>query len=363
MTAITSKKRPLVVSKEDEYYLLPFHGEHKRAVSTLQFAPSNLTKPKSVLCASASADGTAKIWDISLSSSSSPLKPLGTCVGHARGINQVSWNRAAPFLATASDDRTVRLWDAVTTEALVEFRGHSSFVFCVDQTNNMLVSGSFDETVKLWDVRSGQCVCTLPAHSDPVTAVSFGRDGTTVASASHDGLIRIWDVSTGECLKTIYAAANPPVSTLRYAPNGKYLLAGTLDSVVRLWPVSRTASNRCVQSYATHQGTAHAGAHVHSRYSTTATFTSDGKSVVVGSETGKVVVYDLQTGEVQQVLEHESDEIILAVDAHDKLPLLCSGGMTSDRKVSFWSKPGVFDDSAVVKQEGAETPSHKKARN
>ncbi|GAX17931.1 COMPASS component SWD3 [Fistulifera solaris] len=359
MTSPANKKRPL--GSKDEFYLLPFHGEHKRAVSTLQFAPSNFIKPNNVMCASASADGTAKIWDISLSSSQ--LKPLGTCTGHARGINQVSWNRAAPFLATASDDRTVRLWDAVTAEALVEFRGHSSFVFCVDQTNNMLVSGSFDETVKLWDVRSGECVCTLPAHSDPVTAVSFGRDGTTVASASHDGLIRIWDVATGECLKTIYAAGNPPVSTLRYAPNGKYLLAGTLDSVLRLWPISRTASNQCVQSYATHQGTTHAGAHVHSRYSTVAAFTSDGKSVVVGSETGKVVVYDLQTAEVQQVLEHENEGVILAVDAHDKLPFLCSGGMTSDRKVSFWAKPGVFEDSAMDTEGEPGSPSHKKARN
>ena len=78
-------------------------------------------------------------------------------------------------------------------------------------------------------------VSTLPVHSDPVTAVSFNRDGTCLVSASHDGLIRIWDVATGmivagralstmsnvetfsdhfllhiiligECLKTIFAA-------------------------------------------------------------------------------------------------------------------------------------------------------------
>jgi COMPASS component SWD3 len=70
----------------------------------------------------------------------------------------------------------------------------------------MLVTGSFDETLKLWDVRSGDCVSTLPVHSDPVTAVSFNRDGTCLVSASHDGLIRLWDSATGECLKTIYAA-------------------------------------------------------------------------------------------------------------------------------------------------------------
>jgi len=46
----------------------------------------------------------------------------------------------------------VRLWDAVTGDTLVEYRGHDNFVFCVDQHEHMIVSGSFDETVKIWDV-------------------------------------------------------------------------------------------------------------------------------------------------------------------------------------------------------------------
>ena len=49
----------------------------------------------------------------------------------------------------------VRLWDAVTGDTLVEYRGHDNFVFCVDQHEHMVVSGSFDETVKIWDVSGG----------------------------------------------------------------------------------------------------------------------------------------------------------------------------------------------------------------
>lgn len=409
-------------SNKFRYRPMNFYGEHKRAVSSVKLAPFRLCKNRSgaALAASASADGTCKIWDLSggqqpphslnanydandmtASASASAqqqqtadpssaslsagntnsnksssknkrhaMPPIATCVGHSRGINEVSWNPVSPLLATASDDKTVRLWDAVTAEAVGELRGHDNFVFCVDQHNATICTGSFDETVKLWDVRTGECVCTLPAHSDPVTAVSFNRDGTTVATASHDGLVRIWDVATGECLKTVYAAGNPPVSSIQYAPNGKYLLAGTLDSTLRLWPVTVSGAaaaasshnNCCAKTYRDVSGKKH---FVNTKYSIAADFTCAG-DVVVGSETGDVVIFNLQTGTIQQVLRGHEDAV-LAVSAHDRLPILATGAMTADRKVEFWSQRAPDhddgdDDEAVSNSSNAPpSPPSKKS--
>lgn len=161
--------------------------------------------------------------------------------------------------------------------------------------------------------------------------MSFNRDGTVVGTASHDGLIRLWDVATGECLKTIYAAGNPPVCHAKFSPNSQYILAGTLmDATLRLWPVHRTGSNVCTKTYRSPEY------HTNVKYSIVADFTYDG-NIITGSETGKVVVYDLQTQAVQQVLDCHEDAV-LAVSAHDTLPLIASGAMMNDRRVCFWAQ-------------------------
>lgn len=76
-----------------------------------------------------------------------------------------------------------------------------SFIRSLDQ--NRVISSQFDESVRIWDVKSGKCLRTLPAHSDPVSAVHFNRDGTLIVSSSYDGLVRIWDAASGQCLKTL----------------------------------------------------------------------------------------------------------------------------------------------------------------
>ena len=312
-----------------------YYGEHRRAVSSVALAPSRVT-PRRV-CVSASADGTAKLWNCMPEDSQDmqgPLTPLSTLIGHSRGINDVTWSPTSAYVATASDDKTCRLWDVSQSEALVEFRGHLNFCFAVkfNPSSNLVVTGSFDETVKLWDARTGDCISTIPAHSDPVTSVDFNRDGTCVVSGSHDGLVRIWDTATGECLKTTYAPTNPPVSHVQYSPNGEYVLVGTLDSKLRLWKASMGGT--CCKTYTSPPV-------VNTKYCIKSDFlyaNPERRCIVTGSETGQVVLYDVNSRKTRQVLEGHLDAV-LAVAAHDSQELIATGGMTKDKTVRFWT-PG-----------------------
>lgn len=89
-------------------------------------------------------------------------------------------------------------------------------------TTTKQATGSFDETVRVWDVRSGRLLREIPAHSDPVTALSFSYDGSLLVSGSFDGLCRAWDAADGRCLRShASSAASAPVNDVMLSRNGE----------------------------------------------------------------------------------------------------------------------------------------------
>ncbi|KAF5846014.1 hypothetical protein GGP41_008478 [Bipolaris sorokiniana] len=88
---------------------------------------------------------------------------------------------------------------------LQTLEGHSSSVSSVafSHDSTRLASASSDRTVKIWDASSGMCMHTLEGHSDYVSSVVFSHDSTRLASASGDSTIKIWDASSGTCVHTL----------------------------------------------------------------------------------------------------------------------------------------------------------------
>lgn len=135
---------------------------------------------------------------------------------------------------------------------------------------------------------------------------------------------RIWDTATGQCLRTLVHEDNAPVVGVRFSPNGKYILAWTLDSCVRLWDY---VEGTCKKTYQGHKNTKYSIGGAFGVYGTNA-------FVVSGSEDGRIVLWDAKSKSVLQELDGH-DGVTLWVDTHPTLDLLVSCGL--DKKVKLWS--------------------------
>ena len=69
----------------------------------------------------------------------------------------MAWSSDSRLLVTASDDKTLKIWELSSGKSLKTLKGHSNYVFCCNfnPQSNLIVSGSFDESVRIWDVRTG----------------------------------------------------------------------------------------------------------------------------------------------------------------------------------------------------------------
>jgi WD40 repeat protein len=98
-------------------------------------------------------------------------------------------------LATASDDRTARLWDARTGRPTATLTSHSGPVYAVvfSPDGRTVATASVDSTARLWDARTGRPTAILTGHTGWVYAVVFSPDGRTLATASDDRTARLWN--------------------------------------------------------------------------------------------------------------------------------------------------------------------------
>lgn len=178
-----------------------------------------------------------------------------TMTGHQGAVYTVAYSPVSTKLASASDDKTIRLWDVSDHDHPKQLGkplvGHTSFltsaVFSPD--GRTLASASSDHTVRLWDIAD-------PARPKPlgepliqgggtVYVLAFSPDGRTLAAPNDDHTVTLWNVSDRTkptALGTPLIGQNGPVRTLAFSPDGRTLATGSDDSTVQLWNLTDVAA-------------------------------------------------------------------------------------------------------------------------
>ncbi|KAH8602199.1 WD40-repeat-containing domain protein [Bisporella sp. PMI_857] len=143
-------------------------------------------------------------------------------------------------IMSASDDRTVRLWDLPSQKSQTTFVGHSDYVrsgvFLPGTMSNMVLTGSYDETVRLWDSRQPSKAAMTFKHATPVEAVLAMPSGTQVLAAA-DNQISVLDLVAGKPLQLL-KNHQKTVTSLCLASNGTRLVSGGLDGHVKIFETS-----------------------------------------------------------------------------------------------------------------------------
>ena len=249
--------------------------------------------------ASSSNDDTIRLWDVP----SGQLK--ATLKGHTAKISSVAFSPDGSTLASGSYDYTVRLWDVASGQLKATFEGHTHWIGSVSFSPDgaTLASSSWGATVRLWDVASGKIKAIL-GHNRAVFSVSFSPDGTTLASGSYDGTILLWDVASGK-IKAVLKGHTAWIGSVSFSPDGASLASGSRDATVRLWDVASGQMQDILNLSKYTYSLLHTpdGDLIYTGgYHATASYAPDGASLVVVASYGAIWLWDMASGQMQDIL-------------------------------------------------------------
>ncbi len=207
-------------------------------VSNIVFSPDGL-----MFAANDSSDNSVELWDISYDPIQ--MKYKTTLKGHTKDITSIKFASDGNTIATASEDRTIILWDINTSENKYVLKGHTrkinAIVFSSD--NSMLASGSDGGTVILWNTETGDQIFMFKAESkdkhyrNAVSAVAFSPDNKALVSLTYDGSIRLFDVKSGEHIRTLKGklyGGQPEDYSIAFSPD-KQTIVTINDNNTELW--------------------------------------------------------------------------------------------------------------------------------
>jgi WD40 repeat protein len=198
-------------------------------VTALDFSPDG--KTLAVGSGEPSRSGEIKLFDLETGKPTLTFKEP-----HSDTVNCLSFSPDGKQLASCAADRFVKLWNVADGKFVRSFEGHTHHVLGVSwrADGRVLVSSGADMVLKVWDTRTGDQLRTVQNQfTKEVTCVSFVADDMVVASGG-DSKVRFINATNGSSQRD-FGGTTEYMYSVAASGDGKTIIAGGLDSVVRLW--------------------------------------------------------------------------------------------------------------------------------
>jgi WD40 repeat protein len=286
---------------------------------------SAVFSPDGTRIATASADGTARVWDATTG------KELLTVKGSAYGsVWYAAFSPDGRLLATAGEDKIARIWDATSGEELLALLGHLDEVYHIEFSpdGTRLATISPDSTSRVWDVLTGKELLTLFQGDSAVPYwVTFSPDGSRIAIANtagfSEGWTSIWDAVTGQMLLTL-PRQNSHVDSVSFSPDGAHIVTTSNDQTVRIWDAYNGKEVLTLYGYTINV--------------TNAAYSPDGTRIATVILDSHIRIWDAATGQALLTLAGHSGDILTVAFSPDGARIVTA---SRDKTARVWSvSPG-----------------------
>ncbi|KAK1186431.1 trypsin-like peptidase domain-containing protein [Streptomyces sp. NBS 14/10] len=282
-------------------------ADHTGPVNSLAYSPDGKT------LATASDDKTVRLWDVDTG------KVRRILAGHTGPVRSVAFSPDGRTLATGGFDSTVRLWDLNTNKPRRVFKNSNPiYSLAFSPNGKTLATGDYNGTLRLWNTNTGELRRTLTGHTGTVYSIAFSPDGKTLATGSFDKTARLWDPNTGKSRHTLTSHTGT-VYSIAFSPDGKTLATGSFDKTVRLWDPNTGKSRHTLTS---HTGPVHSVA-----------FSPDGKTLATGDHNSMLRLWNTNTGKLRRTLTGHTGAVYSIVFSPDGKTL---GTGSFDKTVRLW---------------------------
>ena len=230
--------------------------------------------------------------------------------GHMASIVDLAFTPDGNQLVSASNDKTIRIWDIATGKTVRMIRGESApgnwgAIYAMSLSPDgrwIAVGGYLSDTdpisasvIRLYDFATGKLVRLLAGHKNVVHALRFSPDSKRLISGSGDRTAMIWDIATGKALFRL-AGHTDQVKTVNFSSDGTRAITGADDETLRLWNV---ADGKLIAEMKEHNAIRmreSKNPEVWSGNVETVAFSPDDKIIASGSSDGRVLLWDGNTG-------------------------------------------------------------------